>query len=258
MPNTQRELVAARLILGLLCAPFAYATPVVEYFKNSSWHPIMTVTTGTVFNANAGQSKNIPAHDGIISFYNYAAKHSIQTQALFGGSLGIEFLLRPQWSLQTSLGYYQPSDLKAKGVVTQGVDLPSSDKYSYQYSIKGQQLLAEAKLLYDYRHYHPYLTVGMGVAWTTAKDYTINIQPPFTAMSNQFSNHTSTNFSYSVGFGLDRDITDHTRIGVGYRFSDLGQARTGNGIINVVSTTNTLSQAHLYLNELQAQITFLI
>lgn len=67
-----------------------------------------------------------------------------------------------------------------------------------------------------------------------------------------------TAFSYAIGIGIDADLSSHVRIGAGYRFSDLGQIKLGNATIDTTSASGTLSQAHLYTNEILAQLTFML
>ncbi len=234
------------------------ATPFNNYFNHSIWHPMLTLTAGAAFNSDAGHSQNFPATDEIFSFFNYAANNTHQTLAIFGGFVGAEFLLHPKWDLQAGLAYYQPSTFHTNGIVTQGIDPDSENLYTYKYAIQSRQLLAESKLLYHCRYFHPYLSAGIGAAWNRSQSFAVNIQPPFTTLSNQFNNNTMTSFTYSVGLGLDVDMTKQARIGIGYRFADLGKSKTGNGIIDDVITQNTLSQSHLYTHEILAQLTFIL
>ena len=132
--------------------------------------------------------------------------------------------------------------------------MASSDQYTYQYDIQSRQLLLEGKLLYHWQRYHPYLSAGMGASWNTSLNYNVNIQPAFTTFSNQFANNMQTSFSYLVGLGVDVDLTDALRLGLGYRFTDFGSAKTGTSTIDTLMTTNTLAQSHIYANEILIQL----
>jgi opacity protein-like surface antigen len=258
--NKPSRRVTLTLLSGFLFSTQVFGattTPFLDYFKHAFWHPIVTLSSGVAFNTNAGKPENFPAQNGIFSFYNYSVNSIFQTQPLVGGFIGAEFLLNPTWCLQAGVGYYQPTTFQIKGSVTQGVDLFSSDKYAYHYSIESRQLLIETKLLYHHwQTYHPYLTLGLGAAFNNAKNFQVNIQPPFTTVSNQFGNNTTTSFTYSLGFGMDVNVLEHVRIGGGYRFADLGGAKTAKSTINTIATNNTLSQSHLYAHEVLIQLTF--
>jgi opacity protein-like surface antigen len=252
---------AAGLITSLLLVPSvcsASVTTFEDYLRDSFRHPIVNFSLGAAFNSDAGESKNIPAHGGVFSYYNYTAHNVDQSQPLFGAFLGAEFSINPEWSAQGGFGYYEPSAFHVKGVVTQGVNVASQNQYSYYYHIQTRQFLAEGKVLYNWLRYHPYLAAGIGAALNESENYNVNIQPPFTTFSNQFGDNSTTSFTYSVGFGVDVDITEQARLGIGYRFAGLGKACTGNGMIDTVATSNTLSQDHLYSNEILAQFTFVL
>lgn len=250
------------IICLLLASSSIFAKDSTALLANHSrqhfWNPFITLIGGASFNSKAGQSKYFPATNEVFSYYNYHDYNIRQTDSIFGGSVGSEFLLNPKWALQGSISYYQPSTFNVKGIVTQGVDTSSENQYSYKYAIQVHQLLIESKLLYNLQYYHPYLSAGVGTAWNKSKNYTVNIQPPFTTFSNQFKDGTHASFSYSLGFGVDRNITEYVRLGVGYRFTDFGSSETGHGIIDTVRTSHALSQSHLYTNLLLAQFTVLL
>jgi opacity protein-like surface antigen len=80
--------------------------------------------------------------------------------------------------------------------------------------------------------FHPYGEVGLGAALNSMKDFnavtsetgSINVAPTY-------SNKTNTDFSYVLGLGIDAQVTDHVRAGLGYRYSYLGSSSLGNGAV---------------------------
>jgi opacity protein-like surface antigen len=242
-------------VFAIPSLPIPYADHFMRYYQ----HPILTMAVGAAYNNDAGESQNIPAHDGVFSFYNYAAHDVKQTETMWGGSLGAEFLWQPAWSLQVGLGFYQATAFTAKGIVTQGVDVASQNQYSYHYSIQSRQLLLENKFLSNhYSPFHPYFLLALGAAFNHSKNFSVDITPAYTAFSNQFKDSTTTSFSYTLGLGVDIDISKNARIGIGYRFADLARAKTGSASIDNIATTNTLAQTHLYAHELLAQFSFVL
>lgn len=235
----------------------------VDWFS-MSWRPFATVSLGAAFTNDAGKSQFIPVVDPIQDeFFSYDADNTDQSKFIYGVSLGIEILLNPSWFLQTGFSYYQPMEFHPQGVVTQGAsDVLTLDSFSYNYDIQVHQVLFENKLLYNLMYqsliFHPYISGGIGVSSNAATNYTVNIVPQFSTFSNQFNNETRTSFSYRVGAGVDYEVTNHVRVGVGYRFSDFGKVELGNASIDGVPTFNNLSQSHLYTNEVLGQITFVI
>lgn len=231
--------------------------------KNGNWHRVVTLSGGAAFSDSVGQSTFIPilnpAED---EFFNYAADSSNQTEFVWGAFLGMEGSLNQNWLLQSGFSYYQPTLFHPKGIVTQGVDVLSVDSFSYQYEVQARQVLFENKLLYNVLYHarvvHPYASAGIGIGINSSHNYRVNILPPFTTFSNQFSNAERTSFSYRVGLGIDYELTTQLRVGIGYRFADFGKTKLGNALIDQVQTVNNLSQAHFYTNEVLGQITFVI
>ena len=68
--------------------------------------------------------------------------------------------------------------------------------------------------------------------------------------------HNQNSFSWGVGVGIDARLNRHIRAGIGYEFSDLGKASLGP--TPAALTTQTLSLAHIYANQLRIQFSFLI
>lgn len=259
MTLVKRQWKAEQYIFYLWLLPLIFASPAIaNTSKPRFWHPIIIFTSGAVFNSDAGQSKYFPPQNGILSFYHYSATHKTQRQSSFGGFIGAEFLLPHHWILQTGFSYDQYSPFIAKGFVTQGVDVPSSNQYAYKYAIKTHQFLIENKFLYPWRRYYPYLSLGVGAASNHSYNYVVDILPLFTTFSPQFMDKTNTSLTYTIGFGIDMNLTPSTRLGLGYRFTDLGAAKTGKGVIDNIITNNQLSQLHLCTNEILAQLTIIL
>ena len=257
----QPNLVLGAFIYVILTLLFnsAYATPFSTWLKESTWHPIVAVGLGTATSSNLGESTAFPIQNPITDqFYNYSAFHSMKTATLFNGFLGAQVGLFPDWLLETGLDYNQNSPFLARGGLVQGADVQSSDTYTYHYSIVTKQALIEGKLLYTFKQYfHPYLLLGLGAAFNKAFNYATDI-PPFLTFTRMYSDHNNTSFSYAAGIGLDTDISDHLRLGIGYRFADLGKVELGNATINTTNVIGTLSQNHLYANEGLIQLTAVI
>ena len=211
MYRYRRTPFTAFFLSSLLCTSAISATinpSIAQFFAQRNWQPIATFTGGAAFTSGAGANNQFPAQTAIFSFYNYNSTHSTQSQGYFGGFVGAERLVKTNWLMQLGIGYYEPTTFKAKGYVTQGADVETENQYAYSYSVQSHQLLAEAKLLYNnWNQYHPYLSAGIGGAWNNAKRFNVNIEPPFTTYSNQFSNHSSSSFSYAVGLGIDMNFS---------------------------------------------------
>ena len=215
--------------------------------------PVFTFTAGASI-SQLGQSQTFAPLD--LCSYNYKPQDS-KTNMLWGGFIGSEVKHSPSWGFIAGLGYYQPVSLSTKGILTQGADPTSDNAYSYKYQTQSQQLLAEGKLYWIVKkRIQPFLMIGIGAALNKTSNYQTSV-PPFLEFTPAFSNHTQTNFTYAVGPGIDVSLTQSFRVGVGYRFTDLGSSNTGSGQIDMIPISNTLNQSHLYANQILAQFTYI-
>lgn len=221
----------------------------------SQLQPVFTFTAGPSM-SQLGQSQTFTPVD--LCHYNYKPNRSATTNMLWGGFVGSE--VKPSsssWGIIAGLGYYQPNSLSSMGALTQGVDPMSESTYRYKYQIQSQQLLAEGKLYWIAKErVRPFLMVGIGAAFNKMSDYQTNI-PPFFEFTPVFTNHSQTNFTYAIGSGIDMPLSNSLRIGVIYRFTDLGAANTGSAQIDEIPIASTLKQSHLYANQILIQLTFI-
>ena len=254
--NHIKTFLVSLFICRLLVAP-AYAFSFSSWYAKKTWHPVIAIGAGTSTSSDVGKSQNFPIQNPATDeFYNYSANHLTQTSGFFDGFLGAEWNIYPGWALQAGIDYNQATSFSAKGTLLQGADAGSADSYAYHYSVLTKQLLMEGKLLYPiYKHYYPYLLGGLGVAFNKAYHYYTNV-PPLLSFTRTYATHSTTSFSYAVGIGIDTDVTQNMRLGIGYRFADLGQVALGNATIDTSSASGTLSQQHLYTNEVLAQVTW--
>ncbi len=228
-------------------------------WQNTAWRPILRLGAGLAFIQDAGQSQNFaiqnPASD---EFYDYAADNTTQTPAISEAFLGLQWQQNPQWAWQFGLNYTQTTAFHANGTLTQGANVSSDDTYNDNYTIASKQWLLEAKLLNTQLGlYHPYVSAGTGVAFNQVSDYQTSV--PYTeTFTRMYANNTTTTFSYTLGTGLDIDLSEHLRLGVGYRFSDLGHVSLGDATIDSTPVSGTLAQSHLYAQTLLAQLTWLL
>lgn len=238
-------------------------TALKKYFATSCWHPLLTLTAGSAFGSDFGRHQYIPPHDGVFTFFDYQSNSRTQSEPIYGGFLGVEYQFLAPVSVQAGLSYYRLPNYHGDGIVTQGVDVPSQNKYAYYYYFQSHQLFAETKILYhpdryNLQRYHPFLSAAVGGSSNDTHDFHVNIDPVFTTFSNQFGDHTNRSVAYTLGLGIDIDVVSWARIGFRYQFIDLGQSRTASAMIDDVPTTNRLSQGHTNLNALEAQLTMIL
>ncbi len=77
----------------------------------------------------------------------------------------------------------------------------------------------------------------------------------FEALPNSnFTNHTKTAFTYTLGAGVQKALNDHWQAGVGYEFADWGKSELGRALGQTMNSGLTLN--HLYTNAVLLNLTY--
>lgn len=260
----KRISLATLLILSLFCFTHVYAEtkPVSSVTSPSRCpHLILGIGGGAAFTRDAGQSQTFPIVDPITDeAFTYNVDHHNQSVGLFNLFFGGEWPLGSileAYNIQTGLSYYYLGTLSARGILVQGADPASSNAFPYHYHIQSQQLLLETKLLYACGYFHPYISLGLGAAWNRADNFGVEM-PSFITFTREYARRNTRSFTYNFGVGFDYDVTKCIRLGIGYRHSDLGKVWLGRAHIDTTLVPGTISQSHLYVDEVLAQATFLL
>lgn len=198
-------------------------------------------------------------------FFVYNSNKNTKNTGLIGVFLGEEFNQRinPSLFFQTGIEYTYFGKNRLSGSNTVGIEPETATLYHYDYTLQSQQLLAVAKILATiHQTYHPYLFLGTGVSFNNSSQFSLKTQEVGSInLAPGFDNQMKTVFSYSLGLGLDANVSEHVRVGAGYRFSGLGNSSLGNG--NIVfnnynyPTGFGLHTANVYANQLIFQASYL-
>lgn len=214
--------------------------------------PVATVSLGSDSATFSKTSTNISF---LPPFYNtYTDTNSTDNEWLGGVTLGANIPINAVWSSQVGVSYYQNSGFQARGDVYQLVGSPFNNNVGYQYYVSSRRVLLESKLLYTCGNiFHPYIDAGVGEAFNESHDYSeLVYDGTASPMGQPFANHTNNNFTYIAGFGVDIDAGKRVRLGVGYRYVDLGNASLGTSPLQ--ADTVTLQKNKLTSNEFLFQI----
>lgn len=255
-----KSLVCALTLLFSAAPAFAVMDNFIVLPKTvfgTPWQPVISLGAGAAFTDNLGSNNYFPVvNPDTDSFYYYQPNQSSTGAGLFDVFLGGEFTLTNEIAVQAGLGYDVATSYNVNGRLTQGADAPSENVYSYHYQVFNQQLQAEGKLMYKFREiYHPYALLGLGAAFNSSYGFTTSV-PPFLTLTRDFKNHLETAFTYTVGLGIDVDVAENIRLGLGYRFADLCNVNLGHSTVNTTSVAGSINQSHLYLNQVLAQVTY--
>ena len=97
----------------------------------------------------------------------------------------------------------------------------------------------------------------MGASFNQSYDFNSSVPTELT-FSREYTDNTLTRLAYRLGLGFDIALIPQLRVGLAYRFADLGKSSLGSASINQSLVSGTLSQGHLYVNEAVAQISYII
>jgi opacity protein-like surface antigen len=260
---TQKHKQQKSIFLSLLCivSLLASASCVLaasqDAIEQDRWHPVIAIGAGALTIPNLGASNYFPIQNTETDeFYQHTADSQFQVAPLVDGFLGVEWRSDSHGWWQAGLDYTQGFSLSTTGtgvILTQGADTPP-DTTTYHYNVITRQLLLEGKWLTTvHERYHPYALLGMGASFNKAYDYETDL-PPSITFTRMYQDNDTASFSYALGVGVDMDITNHVRLGVGYRFADLGKVSLGSASIDSTPVSGTLSQSHVYSHQALVQL----
>jgi opacity protein-like surface antigen len=218
--------------------------------------PMASITGGAAFVSGLDSTTDFTLG---LSEYDYVGNDDDETRAVFGAFLGAEFALQNDFFFQLGAAYYQFSNLPVQGNLTQGFDASSSDEYHYEYSVTSYQALLEAKLLVEWAGFYPYISAGAGAVFNHGSDYDATLTSFDScqcSVTPSYDSYTHTSFSYNVGAGIDYDILPYLRLGVGYRYTDLGEAQIGQGELAGTEFSETLNSVDIQAQQVIAQLTY--
>ena len=184
----------------------------------------------------------------------YAANQS--TNALFDGEVfvGLQKALSQTLQGQLGLAVAATSNASLTGVIWDDAD-PEFANYTYSYKLQHTHVAVKGKLLADTGYWlTPWISASLGVGFNNAHSFN-NTPLIFEALPNaNFSSHTQTSFTYTLGAGVQKALSAHWQVGAGYEFADWGQSQLHRAVGQIMGSGLGLS--HLYTNGLLLNLTY--
>ena len=135
---------------------------------------------------------------------------------------------------------------------------PNLNDYRYTYSLSQFRLSLKGKLMVNespaMKILQLYVSAGVGVGFNRAYSYTETTKLFETPVAPPFENHTSTAFTYTVGFGLQKTITERWQAGLGYEVADWGNSALSRAAGQTLNAG--LNLGHFFTQELQLSLTY--
>ncbi|CAM3045636.1 Opacity protein and related surface antigens [Legionella steigerwaltii] len=184
----------------------------------------------------------------------YDADDTNNAIADFEVFLGLQHSLTPTILGQLGVAVAATTNARLSGDIWDDAD-PEFDNFTYSYKIQHTHVALKAKLLADMGFLvMPWVSGSIGVGFNDAHGF--NNEPKiFEAIENpDFASHTQTAFTYTVGAGVQKALTQNWQVGVGYEFADWGKSRLGRAPGQTMG--DGLSQNHFYTNGVMFNLTY--
>ena len=225
--------------------------PVSGFFSMLASSYIVTLSGGQVWESD-GQTQTLNLAPGIEK--TYTANQPTNTLAVGELFLGIQRPLMQNLQGQAGFAFVMTGDATLSGNIWDDAD-PVFNNYTYKYNVKHSHVALKGKLLGDWGWpVMPWISGSVGVGINRASDFT-NSPTIYEAVPNaNFSSNTITSFTYTLGIGMQRLLTENWQAGIGYEFADWGKSQLGAAAGQ--TSENGLSLTHLYTNGVMLNLTY--
>ncbi|MDL2286485.1 outer membrane beta-barrel protein [Desulfococcaceae bacterium OttesenSCG-928-F15] len=172
-------------------------------------------------------------------------KMNDDTDSAYGGSFAVGYNFNPKFKvpMRAELEYSAFSKAEGKRTLRNADNAPTDTAWSKTKQDVGIQTLM-VNFYYDEKTstpLTPYLTAGVGIAILDSKATEDQFEPAFNIghyARIHSPEETDVNFAWQVGLGLAYDFTPNFSMDIGYRYMDLGSAKTKKGISTSLLTGN--------------------
>ncbi len=197
--NSVVLLLSANLLTGS-----ALAGAMGSVMQQPDWAWVAAISAGPVW-TDGGSTQTFFLNPG--TKRTYTADEA--TDALFDGEffLGVQKGLWRSLQGQLGLAVAATSEITLSGHIWDEAD-PLFDNFTYDYKIQHTHVAAKAKLLADMGYWlTPWVSGSVGVGFNHARAFN-NMPLIFAAEPTpNFTSHTETTFTYTVGAGVQKALT---------------------------------------------------
>lgn len=105
---------------------------------------------------------------------------------------------------------------------------PELNNHRYSYKVEHSHLALKGKWLVNSGHWVvPWVSGTLGLAWNKAYAFENRASIPEALINDNFAANTVTAFTYAIGVGLQKPLTQHVQVGLGYEFANWGSNKLG-------------------------------
>ncbi len=178
------------------------------------------------------------------------------TNAVFDGEVFIG-LQKPFSNMvwgQIGLAIAVTGDAPLSGVIWDDGD-PEFANYNYSYQIQHSHVALKGKFFLDSNFpVVPWISASLGVGFNNASQFESTPIISEAVPTPDFSSHTQTTFTYTLGAGIQKIVDLHWQMGIGYEFADWGRSSLGHA--NGQTSNSGLTLNHLYTNGVLFNVTY--
>lgn len=220
--------------------------------ENKPYTFVATLSAGPAWESE-GETQTFYLTDTVEKTYaTNKSSNSLGTGELFGG---IQKTINEQVKGQLGLAIAVAGNAGLEGHIWDDAD-PQFNNYIYRYKVIHSRIAAKGKLIADGAYWlMPWVSGSVGVAFNTAHDF-YNFPTIFQAVQNpNFSDHTKTSFTYTVGAGVQKALNAHWQVGIGYEFADWGKSELGRAAGQTMNSGLALN--HIYTHGALLNLTYI-
>lgn len=218
---------------------------------DSSWAGLVSLSGGPSW-TNPGQNQSFFLQQDLQKAYIKNDKS--QTLASAELFLGLQKLINPSLKWQIGAAIAGSSNARLAGDIWEDAD-PNFNNYFYTYKINHRHLALKSNLVFEMSPWaQPYISASIGAAKNRAHDFMITPKIEEEVPAPNFSSHSTTAFTYTVGLGVQKNMTEHVAFGIGYEFSDWGKSNLGSAPQQTLNKGLILN--HLYTNQLKFTLSY--
>lgn len=242
------------LIIGFLPQTlFAQTVPfLAEPIPASAFSAyVVTLSAGALW-AAPGQTQTLTLAPEIEKTYsaNNATDNALEGEIF----VGVQTKFYKKIQSQIGLALFAAGNIAETGDIWDDAD-PAFNNYTYNYRVSHTHVALKGKLLGNWGcRWTPWISASVGVGFNRAHDFSNTPTIEEAVVSSNFTTHTTTAFTYTLGLGVELPIAKDFRAGIGYEFSDWGKNQLGTALGQV--NGHGLTNSHLYTNSLIVNLSY--
>lgn len=246
-------------ITAFLSASFATSSSAAIGKLPSSLNSLMS---SSIFSLSSGPVWARAGENQVIKYplefdKNYVANKETKTIADTELFFGLSRFMGKRFEGQLGAAVATTSYTRLSGVIWDFNDA-DFDNYKYSYKLRHSHLALKGKLLTEsWYSVKPWISGSFGLGLNQSTHYTeqATIPEALVLANGNFPQNMTTAFTYTLGAGLQRTISENFQLGLGYEFADWGKselkrAAAQNGV------GKGLNLNHLYTNGLLLSLTW--